>query len=89
MLKVKEITMKPEQAVELLMTGICVRRVSKPGEQPDPNVYITIEHDLGSETTTVQNFFTGKRMTLSWDEIEFYEDPECWDGVSASDEKEC
>ena len=72
MLKIKEITMKPEQAAELLMTGVYVRRISKQGEPSDPNVYVTLKHDLGNETTTVQSVLAGKRVTLSWDEIEFY-----------------
>ena len=76
MLKIKETTMKPEQAADVLMSGVFVRRLSKPGEPSDPNVYLTINHDLGNETTTVQSVFTGKRETLSWDELEFYEDPE-------------
>ena len=76
MLKVKEITMTPDQAVEALMTGIYVQRIPKQGEPPDPNVYLTILHDIDNETTTVQGVFTGEQMTLSWDEIEFYEDPE-------------
>ena len=76
MVKVKTITMRPEQAVDALMTGIYVQRVSKQGEASDPNVYLTIKHDLGNETTTVQSVFTGKRVTVSWDDIEFYADPE-------------
>ena len=67
---------EPEQAVDALMTGIYVKRVSKQGESSDPNLYITLSHDIGKETTTVQSVFTGKRVTLPWDEIEFYEDSE-------------
>lgn len=76
MLKVKTITMKPEQAIDALMTGIYVQRVSKQGGPSDPNLYITLSHDIGKETTIVQSIFTGERVTLRWDEIEFYEDSE-------------
>ena len=76
MLKVKTITMKPEKAADILMSGVYVRRVSKSGEETDPNVYVTVSHDIGNETTTVRNILTGKQGTFSWDELEFYVDPE-------------
>ncbi len=58
-----------EEAADLLMTGIFVRRV---GVTPaDRNLYVTVKHILDSESSVIRNVVTGNEMTVSWDNIEF------------------
>lgn len=72
MWKIKSVTMEREQAVDTLMSGIYVRRVFPRG---DNTVYLTLGHDLDNQRTLCQDILSGERLWLSWDDLEFLEDP--------------
>jgi hypothetical protein len=61
--------MSREEAVDLILTGIYVRRV---GVSPaDRNVYLTIKHLYDQESSVLRNIWTGEEIIELWDHIEF------------------
>jgi hypothetical protein len=61
--------MTGEEAADLLMTGIYVRRV---GVIPaDRNLYLTIRHLIDGESSVLRNIWTGEEIIELWDNIEF------------------
>ena len=62
-------TMTGEEAADLLMTGVYVRRV---GIDPlDRNLYVTIGHLHDIESSILRNVWTGQEVIELWDKIEF------------------
>jgi hypothetical protein len=58
-----------EDAADLMMTGVYVRRV---GITPaDTNLYLTIRHRYGCESSILKNVETGHEVIELWDRIEF------------------
>lgn len=62
-------TISGEEAADLLMTGVYVRRVGV--SPPDPNVYLTVRHLLDRESSVIRNVRTGEERLEGWDNIEF------------------
>jgi hypothetical protein len=61
--------MTGEEAADMLMTGVYVRRV---GVTPaDPNLYLTIRHLYDRESSVLKNILTGEEQIAPWDNIEF------------------
>ncbi len=61
--------MTGEEATDLIMTGIYVRRVGV--YPPDPNLYLTVRHLPGLESSVLRNIWTGEEIIELWDNIEF------------------
>jgi hypothetical protein len=62
-------TMSGEEAADLLMNGVYVRRV---GVTPaDRNLYLTIRHLIDRESSVLRNIWTGEEIIELWDHIEF------------------
>jgi hypothetical protein len=58
-----------EEAADLLMTGVYVRRV---GVTPaDRNLYLTIKHLCDRQSSVLRNIWTGEEKVELWDHIEF------------------
>jgi hypothetical protein len=61
--------MTGEEAADLLMTGVYVRRI---GVTPaDRNLYLTIRHLISRESSILRNVWTGEERVELWDKIEF------------------
>jgi hypothetical protein len=61
--------MSDQEAADLLMTGVYVRRV---GVTPaDQNLYVTVRHILDLESSVIRNVVTGEERLEGWDNIEF------------------
>ena len=61
--------MTGEEAADILMTGVYVRRV---GAVPaDANLYVTIRHLYDCESSVLRNIWTGEEIIELWDKIEF------------------
>lgn len=58
-----------EEAADLLMSGVYVRRVRV--TPSDPKLYLTIRHLYDRESTVLRNVRTGEERICPWDEIEF------------------
>jgi hypothetical protein len=63
------VRMTREEVVDLLMTGVYVRRVGV--RPPDSNLYITVKHIADRQSTVIRNVWTGKDLICLWSEIEF------------------
>jgi len=62
-------TMSGEEAADLLMNGVYVRRV---GVSPaDPNLYLTVRHLCDRESSVILNILTGEEIIELWDKMEF------------------
>ena len=63
------VRMTGEEAADLLMTGVYVRRA---GVVPvDPNLYVTVRHLYGRQSSVIRNIWTGEEKIELWDNIEF------------------
>jgi hypothetical protein len=69
MMKMCSVRMTGKEAADLLMTGICVRRVGV--YPPDRNLYLTIRHLIDCESSVLRNIWTGEEIIELWDNIEF------------------
>lgn len=72
MKKIISKTLTRQEAADLLMTGVLVRRISGT-EKQRRQLYLTVAHDVDFQTTVIRDVDTGKETELSWDEIEFWE----------------
>jgi hypothetical protein len=69
MKNMSSIRMTGEEAADLLMTGVYVRRM---GVVPaDPNLYLTVMHLYDRESSILRNILTGEEKVEVWDHIEF------------------
>ena len=63
------VRMTGEEAADLILSGVYVRRV---GVRPaDRNLYLTIRHLYDRESSVLRNVRTGAERICAWDEIEF------------------
>jgi len=63
------VKMTREQAADLILSGVYVRRV---GVTPsDPNLYLTIRHLYDRESSVIRDVWTGQEKIVPWDHIEF------------------
>ncbi|MFC1834125.1 hypothetical protein ACFL2Q_05250 [Thermodesulfobacteriota bacterium] len=72
MKKIISKTLTRQEAADLLMTGVLVRRISGT-EKQRRQLYLTVAHDVDFQTTVIRDVDTGKETELSWDEIEFWD----------------
>jgi len=63
------VNMTGEEAVDLILSGVYVRRVGV--IPPDPNLYLTIRHLYDRESSLLRNVWTGQEKIELWDNIEF------------------
>ncbi len=63
------VNMTGEEAADLILSGVYVRRVSV--IPPDPNLYITVRHLYDRESSIIRNVWTGQEKIVPWDNIEF------------------
>jgi len=61
--------MSGEEAADLILTAVYVRRV---GVVPaDPNLYLTVRHLYGKQSTVIRNVWTQEEKIVPWDNLEF------------------
>ena len=61
-----------QEAADLLMTGVLATRAhGTPHERRQ--LFVTVGHDVDSQTTVIRDVATGNEIELPWDEIEFWD----------------
>lgn len=62
--------MSGQEAVDLFMTGVFVKRVGGTRSERQ-QVFVTVAHDAQAETSTIRNVSTGEEVELPWSFVEF------------------
>lgn len=65
-------TLTGQEAADLLMTGVFVKRISGTRRERR-QLYLTVAHKVDHQTSIIRDVLTGEEVELPWDEIEFWE----------------